>query len=100
MSSGDIHIYIANQFLIGIPRLPEYYMDWSSDDRLKVNGIAEFVGKPQYEKTHHYFHINDAVGEIARGREGYDPLYKVRPHPKKVHLVYKCLLTLYICNMS
>ncbi|GFO07652.1 PiggyBac transposable element-derived protein 4-like [Plakobranchus ocellatus] len=79
VSAGDIRIYLATQYMMGIHKLPEYSMYWSSDDRLRVAGIAEPMGKSRYEKIHQYFHLNHPEHEAKKGEPGYDPLYKVRP---------------------
>ena len=75
---ADIKVYLAINVLMGIHSLPEYSMYWSTDDRLRVSGIADVMGKNRYEKVHQYFHLSDSTLAVPRGQPGYDPLYKVR----------------------
>ena len=76
---AEIKLYIHIMIVMGIHRLPEYGMYWSSDDKLRVAGIPDVMGKTRYEKLSKYFHLNDSRTQPARGHEDYDPLYKIRP---------------------
>ena len=44
----DIKVFIAIQIIMGIHQLPEYVMYWSDDDRLRVPGVADVMGRNRY----------------------------------------------------
>ena len=79
VTAADMKVFLSINVLMGIHPLPEYAMYWSTDDRLRVPGIADLMGKTRYEKINQYFHLVDSTLNIPRGEDGHDPLFKVRP---------------------
>ena len=86
---ADMKVFVAMNILMGIHVLPEYSCYWSTDDRLRVPGIADLMGKTRYEKINQYFHLVDSAHYIPRGEDGHDPLYKVRPVVKQFRTAAK-----------
>ena len=68
-------------------------MYWSTDDRLRVPGIADIMGKSRYEKINQYFHLADSTLAFPRGQPGHDPIYKVRPFVDHFRTIAKSLYT-------
>ena len=64
---------------MGINRLPNYALFWSTDDFFGNHGIKRTMPKNRYEELVSYPHFNDSSQEPARGDANYDRLYKVTP---------------------
>ena len=74
----DIRKYLYINMMFGIIRLPEMRMYWSEDPCYRQVAVTALMGRQRFQKIHQYFHINRNPPP-ARGEQGYDPLFKVRP---------------------
>ena len=75
----ELKAFIGINVIMGINRLPNYTLCWSTDDFLGNHGIKRTMPKNRYEELVSYLHFNDTSQEPARGDANYDRLYKVRP---------------------
>ena len=65
--------------IMGIAKLPQVVLYWSSDDYFGNQGIKKVMSKNRFEEIGCYLHFIDSSVEPARGTPGFDRLYKIRP---------------------
>lgn len=65
--------------IMGIAKLPQVALYWSSDDYFGNQGIKKVMSGNRFEEIQRYLHFNDSSVEPARGTPGFDHLYKIRP---------------------
>ena len=75
----ELKAFIGINIIMGINRLPNYALFWSTDDFFGNHGIKRTMPKNRYEELVSYLHFNDSSQGPARGDANYDRLYKVRP---------------------
>lgn len=75
----EIQAFIGMLILMGLHRLPNIRLYWSSDPLFRVNEIADVMTCKRFEKIMKYIHLNDNQKMAKRGEPGFDKLYKVRP---------------------
>ena len=65
--------------IMGIVRLPNLALYWSSDDFFCNQGIKKIMPKNRFQEISCYLHFNDSTNELPRGAPGYDRLFKISP---------------------
>jgi hypothetical protein len=70
--------YIALQIAMGINSKPELADYWSTY-WLTSNKFSDVMSRNRYQLLNTFLHFNDNDQRVARGQDGYDPLFKVRP---------------------
>lgn len=75
----DIRKYLYMNIMFGVHWMPDYRLYWNKDNLLRVSAFADVFGRQRFEKIHQYFHLSDNSSMPARGEDGFDPLYKIRP---------------------
>ena len=77
-SPEEMKAYIALQVAMGINsklELPDYWGKYW----LTTNKFSDVMSRNGYQLLTTFLHFNDNEQHVARGQEGYDPLFKVRP---------------------
>ena len=75
----EMKAYFGIRIIMGIVRLPSIALYWSTDDFFGNVGIKKVMTKNRFEEINAFLHFNDSTREPARGTDGFDRLYKVRP---------------------
>ncbi|XP_020601423.1 uncharacterized protein LOC110040520 [Orbicella faveolata] len=78
VTCAEIKAFIGINIIMGISRLPQLSLHWSSDDYFGKQGIKKVMTKNRFEEIT-YLHFNDSSVEPAWGTPGFDHLYKIRP---------------------
>ena len=73
----ELKAFIGINIIMGIMRLPNYALFWSTDDFFGNKGIKRTMTKNRFEELS-YLHFSDSTKEPARGDVNYDRLFKVR----------------------
>ena len=63
---------------MGIVKLPNLALYWSTDDFFANHGIKKTMAKSRFEEISSYLHFSDSSREPARGDANYDRPFKVR----------------------
>ncbi len=69
---ADMIIYM------GIVRLPQLELYWSSKHDLSRQNISEIMTLVRFQQILKFFHLNNSNEQVSVGQPGYDPLFKVR----------------------
>ena len=77
-SVKEIQAYVALQIAMGINNRPEIPDYWSTY-WLTAGKFNDVMPRNRYQLLNAFLHFNNNDLRIARGEEGYDPLFKVRP---------------------
>ena len=75
---AEIKAFMGINIIMGIAKLPQIALYWSSDDYFGNQGIKKVMSKNRFEKINAYLHFNDSSVEPARGTPGFHRLYKIR----------------------
>lgn len=70
---------IPVNIIMGIAKLPQEALYWSSDHYFGNHGIRKVMSENRFEEINTYLHFNDSSVEPARGTPGFDRLYKIKP---------------------
>ena len=76
---AEMKAFIGINIIMGITKLPQVALYWSSDDFFGNQGIKKVMTKNRFEEITCYLHFNDSSVEPTRGTPGFDRLYKIRP---------------------
>ena len=79
VTRAEIKAFMGINIIMGIDKLPQIALYWSSDDYFGNQGIKKVMSKNRFEEINAYLHFNDSSVEPARGTPGFDRLYKIRP---------------------
>ena len=79
VTSQDIQTFLYINMMFGIHQVPAYTHYWSLNPLLRVSQVADVMSRNRYQDISKYFHIADNKAMIPKGRDGYDPLFKIRP---------------------
>ena len=79
VTRAEMKAFIGINIIMGITKLPQVALYWSSDDFFRNQGIKKVMTKNRFEEITCYLHFNDSSAEPARGTPGFDRLYKIRP---------------------
>ena len=79
VTRAEIKAFMGINIIMGIAKLPQVALYWSSDDYFGNQGIKKVMSKNRFEEIGSYLHFNDSSVEPARGTLGFDCLYKIRP---------------------
>ncbi len=63
---------------MGIVRLPQLELYWSSKHDLIRQNISEIMTLVRFQQILRFFHLNNSNEQVSVGQPGYDPLFKVR----------------------
>lgn len=74
----ELKAFIGINVIMGIMRLPNYALFWSTDDFFGNKGIKRTMTKNRFEELSCYLHFSDSTKEPARGDVNYDRLFQVR----------------------
>lgn len=74
----EMQAYIALQIAMGINSKPEIADYWSTY-WLTANKFSDDLSRNRYQLLNTFLHFSDNNQRVARGQDGYDPLFKVRP---------------------
>ena len=63
---------------MGIARLPQLELYWSSKHELIRQHIADVMPLVRFQQILQFLHLNDSEKQLTVDQPGYDPLFKVR----------------------
>lgn len=89
VTRAELKAFIAIKIIMGIVRLPNLALYWSSDDFFGNQGIKRIMPKNRFTEINCYLNFNDSTQEPHRGAAGYDRLFKISPIIS--HVRSKCL---------
>ena len=75
----EMKAFLGIIVIMGIVKLPNYALFWSTDEFFGNPGIKKVMSKNRFEELSCYLHFNDSSKEPTRGDRDYDRLFKVRP---------------------
>lgn len=71
--------FVGIVVLMGVHKLPERRHYWSNDDFFRVDIVKRAMSAQDFEQTLRYLHFANNDDFIAKGKPGFDKLFKVRP---------------------
>ena len=83
-TSNELRAYFGISIVMGINKLPQLALYWSSDPFIGNNGIQSVMTKNRFEELKQFLHFNDSSKQPKRGEANYDRLFKARPILDKV----------------
>ncbi|KAK3786663.1 hypothetical protein RRG08_027619 [Elysia crispata] len=75
---NEMRAFLAIQIIFGIKQQPQLWMYWSEDRRFNDAWVSGIMTIQRFKNLSRYFHCRDTSATPPRGRENYDPLFKVR----------------------
>ena len=78
-SADEMKAYLAIHIFMGIVKLPNYRLYWSSDCDFNQSFVSNLMPRNRYEQLASNFHLNDSTHNVPYGHEDHDQLHKVRP---------------------
>ena len=72
----EMRAFVGMNILMGINKLPEYDMYWSSNSFLGNIGIQNIMTCNRFQKLCQYFHVSDHETEPQRGSHDFDRLFQ------------------------
>ena len=63
---------------MGIARLPQLELYWSTKHELTRQHIADVMPLVRFQQILRFLHLNDSEKQLTVDQPGYDPLFKVR----------------------
>ena len=79
VTSDELLAFLGIYIAMGIHRLPSLRDYWSSAWVLGVPALAKIMARARFEEILRFLHLNDNTKMIAKGEQGYDKLFNVRP---------------------
>ena len=75
----EIESYIGILIMMGLHKLPNFRLYWSTDDMWQVKPVAEVMSVSRFRLLSRAIHLNDNHKAAKKGEPGHDRLHKVRP---------------------
>ena len=66
VTRAEIKAFMGINIIMGIVKLPQVSLYWSSDDYFGNHGIKKVMSRNRFEEIHGYLHFNDSSVEPAR----------------------------------
>ena len=79
VTESEILAYLGLHIAMGIVNLPNLCDFWSTEPILQHQWFGSIMPRDRFKQILRYFHCADQSSYIARGQDGHDPLYKIRP---------------------
>ena len=79
VSLGEMQVFIAVTFLMGLVRKPSVSDYWSRDTFTCTPLLSSTMSRNRFQNILKYFHCNDSSKAKKKGEPGFDPLYRIRP---------------------
>lgn len=79
VTTSEMRAFLAINILMGIHRLPEIKMYWSSDPLIGNSGVTKIMTCNRFQKILKYLHVSSRSDEPSRNDPSFDKLFKVRP---------------------
>ncbi|XP_050414127.2 piggyBac transposable element-derived protein 4 [Patella vulgata] len=79
ISVSELKTFIGITMLMGLIVLPSLKQYWSSDPSLNSDFIRKCMSRDRYFAIQRDLHLTDSTKQPAKGADGFDRLYKVRP---------------------
>ena len=76
-SNGEMKAYVALQIAMGFCQKPSLEDYWSTF-WLTHTDFKRVMPRNRFEILQTCLHFNDISGQIPKGQEGYDPLFKIQ----------------------
>ena len=73
-----IKAFIGMIILMGIVKLPQLPLYWSTKHPFISVGLSEVMSRIRFEQIWRYFHLCNLDHQVPRGQPGHDKLFKVR----------------------
>ena len=74
----ELMAFFGMLFYMGIARLPQLELYWSTKHELIRQHIADVMPLVRFQQIMKFIHLNDTEHQIGAKQPGYDPLYKGR----------------------
>ena len=75
----DVKAVTALELAMGLSRLPAIPLHWSTHPLFSNTFFPSVMSRNRYQSISSMIHFSDNQHMIARGHEGYDPLFKIKP---------------------
>lgn len=79
ITEGDFQIFLGLLITMGIVRKNSIGNYWSRNELIHTPFFPKKMSRNRFQLILCNLHMNDNQKQIAKGRPGYDPLYKLRP---------------------
>lgn len=79
LTVDELKAYIGCHIIMGIHKLPQTQLYWSSDPMLRVSAVADTMTLKRFEKITQNWHINNNEHVLPKSHSEYDKLHKLRP---------------------
>lgn len=79
LTSKELKAFIGCHIIMGIHKLPNLKLYWSSDPLLRVDAIADTMTSKRFEKIMQNIHLNNNANLLPKTHPDYDKLHKLRP---------------------
>ncbi len=78
ITENELKAFIGMVICMGIVRLPQLELYWSSKHDLIRQNISEVMTIIRFQQILGFFHLSNSSEQVSVGQPGYDPLFKVR----------------------
>ncbi len=79
ITENELKAFIGMVICMGIVRLPQLELYWSSKhDLIRQNILCEIITLVRIQQILGFFHLSNSSEQVSVGQPGYDPLFKVR----------------------
>lgn len=79
ITSDEMEQFIGLIILMGLTDKPYLEKYWSTDSLISTPIFSKTMPRDRFLNILTCFHLNNNENQVARGADGYDPLFKVKP---------------------
>ena len=79
MSMEELLAFIGLNVVMRMVRLPHIHDYWSTKPIFRMPWFSAIMPRDRFYETSRFLHLVDSSLQKKKGKDGYDPLYKVRP---------------------
>ena len=89
VTEGDIYKFLAIAIHMGLVQKPRINDYWSTNNVMTSTYPSACLKRERFKMILAFLHLNDNRNYIPAGREGHDPLFKIRPLFDCLNLYFK-----------
>ena len=79
VTMADVKNFLAICIHMGLVRKPAINDYWSTDAPIYTAYASQIMSRDRFKSILAFLHVNDNSKMVAYGRDGHDPIYKIRP---------------------
>lgn len=79
ITPGEFYVFSGYIFAMGLTQKQNLKDYWSTDEVHNIPFFGKYLSRDRFFSILRFLHFNNNNDFVARGNEGYDPLFKIRP---------------------